>query len=165
MITETTRLKIRKITIEDAAFILRLVNEPSFMENIGDKEVRSLKDARQFILKGSWTCRERPGYGQFLVELKNGGNPVGICGLLYRKPLLVTDIGFAFLPEYWGCGLAYEAAAAVLTYGHSKLGIKKIVGLTAAENLTSIKLLTKLGMKFEKNVKMSDDDPGTVLYA
>ncbi|MGD8662066.1 MAG: GNAT family N-acetyltransferase [Desulfobacterales bacterium] len=165
MIVETKRLILRNITIDDAEFILRLVNEPSFVSNIGDKGLKNLDDAERFILQGYWTNQKRSGYGMFLVELKNKGDSIGGCGLLYRKFLDVTDIGFAFLPEYWNRGFAYEAAEAVLKYGHTTLGIKKIVGLTSADNLGSIKLLKKLGMDFEKTVKMSDDDAETVLYS
>ena len=165
MIVETKRLSVREITIEDAQFVLRLVNEPSFVSNIGDKGVRNLNDAERFIQDGYWTNQERPGHGMFLVALKDGGDPIGGCGLLYRKALDVTDIGFAFLPEYWNRGFAYEAAEAIMEYGHSSLGVKKIVGLTSADNLGSIKLLQKLGLDFDKTVKMSDDDPGTVLYS
>ena len=165
MIVETKRLILREITVEDAEFVLRLVNEPSFVSNIGDKGLKNLQDAERFILEGYWTNQGRLGYGMFLVELKGGRNPIGGCGLLYRKVLDVTDIGFAFLPEYWNYGFAYEAAEAILNYGHSTLGVNKIVGLTSEDNLGSIKLLKKLGMDFEKTVKMSDDDPGTVLYS
>jgi len=165
MIVETKRLRLRKITIEDAAFVLKLVNEPSFVSNIGDKGLRDLNDAKRFIKEDYWTNQERSGYGMFIVELKDGDVPIGSCGLLYRKALDVTDIGFAFLPEYWNRGFAYEAANEILKYGYSTLRIKKIVGLTTEDNLGSIKLLNKLGMDFEKVVKMSDDDPGTVLYS
>jgi RimJ/RimL family protein N-acetyltransferase len=165
MIVETKRLMLREITVKDAEFVLRLVNEPSFVLNIGDKGLKNLHDAQRFILEGYWTNQERSGYGMFLVELKGGGDPIGGCGLLYRKVLDVTDIGFAFLPEYWNRGFAYEAAEAIIKYGHSTLGVKKIVGLTSQDNLSSINLLKKLGMKFEKTVKMSGDDPGTVLYS
>jgi RimJ/RimL family protein N-acetyltransferase len=165
MIVETPRLRIRELTIDDAEFVFRLVNEPSFLANIGDKGVRNLEDAKQFILKSPWTCQEKHGHGQFLVELKEGGDPVGVCGLLYREALDVTDVGFAILPQYWRRGIAYEAASAVLEYGHSTLGIDTIVGLTSEDNLASIGVLEKLGMNFEKIVKMADDDPGTVLYS
>ena len=164
-IVETPRLRLRELTVDDADFVFRLVNEPSFLSNIGDKGVRNLDDARQFILEGSWTRQERHGYGQFLVELKERGVPIGICGLLYRESLDVTDVGFALLPEYWKRGFAYEAADAMVKYGHSTLGIDKIVGLTSEENLASISVLQKLGMNFERIVKMSADDPGTVLYS
>ena len=164
-IVETARFFVREITVEDADFVLRLVNEPSFVANIGDKSVRNLDDARRFILEGTWTNQERPGYGQFLIELKDGGDRVGVCGLLYRRSLDVSDIGFALLPEYWGRGLAYEAATELLEYGHSTLGIETIVGLTSHDNLPSIKVLKKLGMNFERDVKMSEDDPGTALFS
>lgn len=165
MIVETDRLKIRELIVDDAEFILGLVNEPSFLENIGDKGVRDLEDARKFILDGPWASHRDRGYGQFLVELKEGGNPIGVCGVLYREALDVSDIGCAFLPQYWRCGYAFEAAIAVMEYGRSELGIEKIVGLTSEKNVASIKALEKLGMSFERMVKMSDDDPGTALYS
>jgi len=165
MIVETPRLRIRELTVDDTEFILGLVNEPSFLENIGDKGVRNLEDARQFILEGPWASHRERGYGQFLVELKEGGDPIGVSGLLYREALDVSDIGCAFMPQYWRRGYAFEAACAVMEYGRSTLGIETIVGLTSKDNLASIKALEKLGMSFEKMVKISDDDPGTALYS
>jgi len=165
MIVETPRLELRELTLDDAGFILRLVKEPSFLANIGDKGVRTLDDAKQFILDGPWKRDQNPGYGQFLVELKPDGIPIGVCGLLYREKLDVTDVGCAFLPQFWRRGFAYEAASAVMDYGRSTLGVDRIVGLTSKDNLASIGLLEKFGMKFEKTVKMSDDDPGTALYS
>lgn len=165
MIVETPRLLIRELTVDDAEFIFRLVNEPSFLKNIGDKGVRNLQDARQFILEGPWASHRERGYGQFLVELQEGGDPIGVCGLLFRESLNVSDIGCAFLPTFWRRGYAYEAACAVIEYGRSTLGIEKIVGLTSEKNVASIKALEKLGMSFEKMVKMSDNDPGTALYS
>ena len=164
MIIETSRLRIRKLSVEDAEFVLRLVNEPAFIANIGDKGVRTLADAKNFIAKGPWTCQAKRGYGQFLVEQKEDGDPVGICGILYRDSLNLTDIGFAILAKYRGRGFAFEAAAAVMKYGFSKLPIEEIVGLTSAENTASIRVLEKLGMKFDSVVKMSVDDPGTAVY-
>jgi RimJ/RimL family protein N-acetyltransferase len=165
MIVETRRLKLRELTADDAEFVFRLVNEPSFLANIGDKGVRTLADAREFILDGPWRRNQKPGYGQFLVELKPDGIPIGVCGLLYRERLDVTDIGCAFLPRYWRRGFAFEAATGVMEYGRTSLGITKIVGLTHKDNLASIGLLERFGMTFERTVKMSDDDPGTALYS
>lgn len=162
---ETPRLVFRELTVDDAEFIHRLVNEPSFLANIGDKGVRTLDDAREFILDGPWRRNQPAGYGQFMVELKPEGTPIGVCGLLYREALDVSDVGCAFLPAYWRQGIAFEAAAAVMDYGRSTLGVEKIVGLTSEENLASIGLLKKFGMAFEKMVKMSDDDPGTAMYS
>ncbi len=153
------------LTVDDAEFIFGLVNEPSFLEKIGDKGVRNLEDARQFILAGRWASHRERGCGQFLVELNEGGDPIGVCGLLFREALDVSDIGCAFLPQYWRCGYAYESACAVMEYGRSTLGIDKIVGLTAEENVGSINALEKLGMSFKIMVKVSEDDPGTALYS
>lgn len=160
----TPRLRLRPLTVGDAGFVARLVNEPAFLANIGDKGVRSEADARRFILEGPWTQQPRAGYGQLLVELGDG-TPIGVCGLLYREALELTDIGFAILEEFRGQGFASEAAAAVFDYGRSVLGIGRIVGLTSRDNIASVKVLEKLGLSFERMVRMSDDDPGTALYA
>ena len=165
MITQTRRTTLRELTPDDAAFILDLVNQPSFLANIGDKGVRTIDDAKRFILDGPWRRGQPEGYGQFLVELKSDRRPIGVCGLLYRERLDVSDVGCAFMPEFWRQGYALETATAVMEYGRSVLGVDKIVGLTAEHNHASIALLGKLGMRFEKTVKMTDDDPGTPLYS
>ena len=165
MIAETERTILRRLTADDAAFILDLVNQPSFLANIGDKGVRTLDDAREFIEHGHWRKDQPPGHGQFLVELKPERTPIGVCGILYRPQLDVTDFGCAFLPEYWRQGFAVETIAAVIEYGRSILGLEKIVGLTAPHNQASIGILTKLGMTYERTVKMTDDDSGTLLYS
>ena len=165
MITETPRLRIRELTVDDAEFVLALTNEPSFISQIADKGLRSPADAKHFILEGPWTSQQQSGYGQFAVELKESGDPIGICGLLFREHLNLTDVGFAFLPQYWRQGFALEAATAVMKYGNSVLGIKKIVGLTSDKNPASICLLEKLGLSLEKTISMSDDDPGTSVYS
>ena len=165
MIVETARLVLRELTVDDAEFVLTLVNEPSFLENIGDKGVRNLEDARRFILEGPWTEQQPAGYGQFLTELKDEGTAIGVCGLLYREALDISDVGLALLPQYWKKGYAYEAATAVMEYGRSTLGLDRIVALTSEENSASIRLAEKFGMSFERMVKMSDDDPGTALFS
>lgn len=164
MILETERLVIRELTARDAAFVLRLTNEPSFISNIADKGIRSLDDARTFLREGAWTNQARPGLGQFLVELKGDASAAGVCGLMHRQGLDVTDVGFAFLPEFWGNGYALEAASALIEYGRSELGIEAIVGLTTTSNSSSIKVLERLGMRFRRTVRMSEDDPGTAVY-
>src|SRR5690349_21767190 len=109
---ETERLSLRPISVDDAEFILALLNEPSFLRYIGDKQVRNLEDARQYILNGPVASYERHGLGLLLVELR--GSPIGMCGLLKRDELPEPDIGFALMPDFWNKGLAFEAAAAVL---------------------------------------------------
>jgi RimJ/RimL family protein N-acetyltransferase len=116
--------------------------------------VRNLEEARRVILEGPWAShRDR------------GGEPIGVCRILCRDSLDVSDVGCAFLPEYRRQGFAYEAAGAVIDYGRHVLGVETIVGLTSQNIMPSIMLSEKLGMRFQKMVKMSADDPGTALFS
>jgi RimJ/RimL family protein N-acetyltransferase len=156
-VLETDRLTLRWLTLEDAEFILRLLNEPSWLQFIGDKGVRTLADARSYILQGPVEMYSRLGFGLYLVELRKEGLPIGMCGLLKRDALPDVDIGFAFLPAYWGQGYAYEAAAAVMEFSGAVLGLDRIVAITSPHNDRSAKLLEKLGLRFEEMVKLSPD--------
>lgn len=162
-VLETERLILSKLIVEDAPFILRLVNEPSWLKYIGDRGVKNLEDARKYILNGPIKSYKDNGFGLYLVRLKNG-IPIGLCGILKRDTLEDPDIGFALLPEYAGMGYAYEAAFAVLEYGRNALGIKRIVAITSSENFRSGKLLEKLGMKFSKMIRLSEDQEEVKLY-
>ncbi len=165
MLLETARLILSKLTIEDAEFILHLLNEPSFIRYIGDKGVRNLDDARAYIRDGPVASYERNGFGLFKVELKDTGVPIGICGLLKRDTLLDPDIGFAFLPAHWSQGYAFESAAAVMTYARETLGLDRILAITSADNEASAKLLGKIGLRFEKMIKLSDDAEEIKLFS
>ena len=163
-VLETDRLIVRRLSPEDAAFIFQLLNEPSWLRFIGDKGVRTIEDARAYILNGPLEMYARLGFGLFLVELKEKGFSIGMCGLLKRDSLEDVDIGFAFLPEYWGRGYAYEAASAVMAYGGSALGLNRIVAITSVDNESSAKLLKKLGFRFEEMVKLSNDSKEIRLF-
>ena len=165
VVAETSRLRIRHLLAADAAFICQLLNEPSFIENIADKGVRTELDALHYMAEGPVKSYQQHGYGLFLVEDNASRQPLGLCGLLFRDFLQETDIGFAFLPQYWGQGYAYEAAAAVMHFGYSKLNLKRIVGLTSAGNTTSVKLLHRLGLRFEKMVMMLPSQEYVQLYS
>lgn len=165
VVAETSRLRIRHLLAADAAFICQLLNEPSFIENIADKGVRTELDALHYMAEGPVKSYQQHGYGLFLVEDNASRQPLGLCGLLFRDFLQETDIGFAFLPQYWGQGYAYEAAAAVMHFGYSKLNLKRIVGLTSAGNTTSVKLLHRLGLRFEKMVLMLPSQEYVQLYS
>lgn len=141
---------------DDAEFILTLLNDPAFLRFIGDKGVRTLDDARNYILNGPGEMYARLGFGLYLTELKEGGMPIGICGLIKRAGLDDVDIGFAFLPDFRAKGYAYEAAAAVMAYGKNVLGLKRIVAITSADNHASGKLLEKLGLPFERMIRLSE---------
>jgi RimJ/RimL family protein N-acetyltransferase len=165
MILETDRLQLRMLTADDAPFILRLLNEPSFIQNIGDRGVRTIVDAQAYIQKGPLASYEKFGFGLWLIELKSEGTPIGICGLLKRDVLEDVDIGYALLPEFCSQGYAFESASAVMLYASEKLGLKRVVAVTNAANKSSIRLLEKMGFKYERMVQLSDGAPKIKLFA
>ena len=163
-VLETDRLTLRWLTAEDAEFIFELVNEPAWLQFIGDRGVRTLEDARDYIFQGPVEMYNRLGFGLYLVELKGSGMPIGICGLLKRSALKDVEIGFAFLAKFWRQGYAYESAAAVITYGKNTLGLARIVAITAPANTNSIQVLEKIGLSFEQMIKPSEDTPALKLF-
>jgi RimJ/RimL family protein N-acetyltransferase len=164
-VLETDRLVLRRLTVDDAELILDLLNQPSFLRYIGDKGVRTLDDARDYILKGPMDSYERFGFGLYLAVLKEDGVPIGICGLLKRESLEDVDVGFAFLPRFWSKGYACEAASAVVAYGRSTLGLNRIVAITAPDNEGSIRVLEKVGLRFERMIKFPQDGAEVKLFA
>lgn len=157
-VLETERLALRQLSSADAEFILELLNEPSFIRNIGDKGVRTRADAVKYIQNGPVASYERFGFGLYLVELKSSDVPIGICGLLKRESLQDVDVGFAFLPKFWSKGYAVESAAAVMDHGRKVLGIGRMVAITAPDNYGSIKVLEKIGLKFEGVIRLSEGE-------
>ena len=154
-ILETERLILRSLTVHDAEFILTLLNEPAFLRYIGDKQVRSLEDARQYILNGPIASYERHGLGPLLVQLRESHTPVGMCGVLKREELPAPDIGFAFLSGFRNKGFAFEAAGAVLEDARERLGLERIVAITTLDNESSIRLLQRLGFRFERFARLT----------
>ncbi len=165
VVVDTDRLVIRRLTLDDAEFIVGLLNQPSFLRFIGDKGVRTLDDARDYLLKGPLGSYDRFGFGLYLVALKDSAAPIGICGLLKREALDDVDVGFAFLPDFWSQGYAFEAAAAVLAHGRRDLGLGRIVAIVTPDNDRSIALLERLGMRFERLVRLADDATELKLFA
>lgn len=163
-IFESQRLRLRRLHSDDAAFILRLVNEPSWLRYIGDKNVNTLHDAEQYIETGPNEMYKRLGFSMYLVELKLNCEPMGLCGLIKRDSLQHVDIGFAFLPEFRGNGYAFESASAVLAYAKADLGFKKIAAITSQHNAASSKLLEKLGFRFEQMTKVKGNGEPIMLY-
>ncbi|MDX6694375.1 MAG: hypothetical protein QOF02_1978 [Blastocatellia bacterium] len=127
--------------------------------------MRTIEDARDYILKGPIEMYRQKGFGLYLTEVKEGGIPIGICGLIKRDSLEDVDIGFAFLPGYRGKGYAYEAAAATMEYGKNVLGLNRIVAITSPDNHSSARLLEKLGFQFEKMVRLTTDNQESKLFA
>jgi len=164
IVIETGRLILRRLGPGDAAFILELVNDPDWLRYIGDKGVRNLDDARGYIENGPMAMYASAGFGLWRVELKDGGQPIGICGLIKRDSLEDVDIGFAYLPRFRGFGYAREAARATVEHGANVIGLRRIVAITSPDNAASGRLLEKIGLQFERMIDLSRDDP-VRLYA
>lgn len=158
IIFETERLILRKLDLEDDAFIVILLNTPQWLQYIGDRNVHSLADARAYLLKGPMASYDKNGFGLSLVALKDTGTPIGMCGLLRRDTLDAPDIGFAFLPEYAGKGYGYEIASSLITYARKTWNLNRILAITLPDNLRSLQLLKKMGFQFERNITFNNED-------
>lgn len=143
---ETDRLILRRYNLNDAPFIHSLLNSEGWIKNIGDRKIKTVDDAVNYIRLNYFTSYEMWGYGPFLVSLKNSGKSIGSSGLYRRDDIGHPDIGFAFLPEFWNQGFAFEASKAVMRFAEKKLNIEKITGITLPDNLPSKRLLEKLGL-------------------
>ncbi len=162
-VLETPRLVLRRLLLEDAPFILELVNDTAWLQYIGDKHVHSLEDARSYIRKGPLDMYARLGFGLYMVTLRTG-NRIGLCGLIKRDGLEDVDLGFALLPRYRGRGYAGEAAAAVLDYGRQTLGLKRIVAITSPDNQRSVHVLEKIGFVYEQTLTLPGQVKATKLF-
>lgn len=165
-IAETSRLIISKFTLKDAPFFLELVNTPSWLKYIGNRNTKTINDAKTRIKTGHLESYKTNGFGFYLVRLKTQNNkPIGTCGLIKRDTLENVDMGFGFLPEYEGLGLGFEASKAILTLAKGHFNIKKITAITQENNKRSISLLKKLGFVYEKMVIPFDDEKELMLFA
>lgn len=161
----TERLTIRPFTLDDAAFIVTLVNDPDWLRFIGDKAVHSEDDARRYLTAGPLAMYELHGFGLCAVERNIDGSTIGMCGLIRRDGLEDVDIGYALLPEARGQGFAREAAQAVLDHGLSTIGIRRIVAITDPDNASSSLVLERIGMRFERHLHLADNAKRVALYA
>jgi len=146
-ILRTERLTLRELDDDDAPFILELLNEKGFLDNIGDRGVRDLDGAREYIRSGPQASYREHGFGLFRVALTADDTPIGLCGLLKRPFLDEADIGFALLARHGGQGYAFEAAQATLGWGRAVMSLPRIVAFTRPGNEPSERLLGKLGLK------------------
>ena len=158
LILETPRLSVERFTLDDAAFILRLLNDPSFILHVADKGVRTLADAEAYLSSGPLAHYERHGFGLWRVSERGTGVPVGMCGLIKRDAFEDVDVGYALLTEFSGQGYATEAARAVVAYARDHLALRRLVAVVGMGNERSIRLLEKLGFGFERMVHLSPDD-------
>ena len=161
---ETSRLTLRWLDVTDADFIFQLVNDPQWLRFIGDKQVTDLDRARRYIEDGPRAMYRQFGFGLNRVASKDSDTPIGICGLLQRDSLLQPDLGFAFLPEYRGQGYAWEAADAILQHGYLILRQTQVAAIVNPDNLSSIKLLDKLGFRLDKQIQIEPNQDSVDLY-
>jgi RimJ/RimL family protein N-acetyltransferase len=164
-VLQTERLNLRWLKESDAEFILDLLNQPSWLEFIGDRGVRNLDDARAYINNGPLAMIQQHGFGLYLTEVKSSGAPIGLCGLIKRETLDDVDIGFAFHPDCWGKGYAREAAKACVDYARDQFKLSRLVAITMPENKASIGLLKAIGMQYEKAVSLGDSDEVLQLFS
>lgn len=157
IILETERLILREMIETDDAFVLDILNQPSFIKYIGDRNVRNLEQARDFIETRYRKGYAENGFGLYAVVLKETSETIGMCGLVKRDGLPDADIGFAFLPQFEKKGYAFESAEAVMKYGKDDLKLERVLAITSQNNESSIKLLKKLGFKFDKLITLPDD--------
>jgi [ribosomal protein S5]-alanine N-acetyltransferase len=154
---ETARLSLTELGDDDAEFIFGLVNEPSFLRYIGDRGVRTPDDALRYLRQGPVAGYAKYGHGLMRVGLKSAGTPIGMCGVLRRDTLPEPDLGFSLLPAYWRQGYAHEAAAAVMRHARDVLRLGRVLAITTTDNDPSIRLLGKLGFRYERLVRLGDD--------
>lgn len=159
----TARLTLRHLRLDDAPFILDLLNDPGFIANIGDRKVRTPYEAHHYLHRTALDLYAKRGWGNFLVL--QGETPIGVCSLVQRDYLRDVDVGFAFLPSFRGQGLAFEATQAVLEFCRSDLQLKRVVAIALPENLASVSLLERLGLKREGEVTAPEDGKILALYA
>ncbi len=149
----------------DEPLLLAVWNDPAFMRNVGDRGVRTLTEASEALTNGPLKLYADYGYGPYRVALEDSGEAIGICGLFKRENLDDPDIGFALLPNYCGKGLAFEAATAVAKHARRGLGLKRMTAIVSPQNIASIGLIEKLGLKFERLLTMPGDDREVCLYS
>ncbi len=161
---KTKRLTIREFTNDDVQFHLILMNTPLYIQNIGDRAIKTLDDADVYSRKIIASYKSN-GYGQYAVVLNNTDTVIGMSGLIRRDNLPHVDIGFGFLPEYMGKGYAFEASKAVMKYAQEELKLNTILGITIPENKPSINLLKKLGLVFEKAITWGENNESVLLLS
>lgn len=157
MVFETSNLLVREFILDDAQFIIELLNSPGWLQYIGDRNIKSIEDAEKYLLKGPLDSYKKNGFGLWNVISKETGTAIGMCGLIKRDTLDSPDIGFAFLPAYAGNGYGYEVATATLEYAVSILGMTKVLAITLPDNIASVKLLQKIGLSFDSDIQMGDE--------
>lgn len=162
---ETPRLRLREFSAADAPYVLRQLNEPSFIDNIADRGVRNLEQARAYLLNGPMASYEKNGFGFWAVVEKRTGSSIGMCGLVKRPHLEHADLGYAFLPEYFGQGFAFEACAASIAAARHDFALPHLLAIVNPDNTPSRRLLEKLGFGHQRMLALHGDEPELCVYS
>ena len=164
-ILETERLQLKWFTLDDTPLMYAIWNDPAFVRFVGDRGIKTLETAESAMHDGPLQLYETYGYGPFRVIRRSDGADAGVCGLYRRENLDAPDIGFAFLPDYRGMGFGYESSCAVLRYARDELELPKLTAIVSPQNMASVRLLEKLGLRFEESIRMPGDDEEVSLYS
>ncbi len=160
---ETERLYLKLFDESDADFLIELYNTPKFIQYVGDRNLKTIEQGRQYIIERFYPQIEKLAFGNYVIILKESGHKIGGVGIFEREGLDVMDIGFSFLPEYEGKGFGFEAANKLLNIAKHDFGVSKVSAITIKENLASQRLIEKLGLQFQKLIRLPND-PEDLLY-
>ncbi len=162
----TERIRLREASLDDAEFILELLNEPGWLTYISSQHgVSSLDKARDYISERLLDAYETHGYGLWLIEQKSDNTMLGMCGLVRRDSLPGPDLGFALLERYSGQGYAYEASEAAIQYAKDNSLSHTLLAITLPENTSSIRLLERLGFSFDSDLIYEETEERLLKYA
>ena len=159
---QTTRLLFERIGEKDAEFILALMNEPGYLEFIGDRGLRTPDDARDYIARKLVYTEE--GLGFYKVLLRDNRQPIGLVGVIKRDFLAGPDVGYALLRDFEGRGFAFEAASEAYRWGKEELGLEKIGAIVSPGNTASIRVLDKLGLQYAREVAFPGEEEPVLLF-
>jgi len=154
---ETERLRIRALTIIDAGFMMQLMNTPTWIKHIGNRNINDKTTASNYIANNIINSYNINGFGLFLVTQKKDNQSAGICGIVKREGLTIPDLGFALMPNFERKGIATEASKAVVKYAKESLQLTQLAGITKPENIASIRVLEKVGMEFKQMIQLPQD--------
>ena len=155
---ETERLYLKATSEEDAPFILELLNMPKWKQFIGDRNVQTVEEASTYIKERMLPQLKRLGFSNYTVIRKSDNAKMGTCGLYDREGMEGLDIGFAFLPEYEGQGYAFESSEKMKEAARDLLGVKELKAITSQENISSQKLLKKLGFHLDGTTIIKEEE-------